>query len=549
MTEGESKSDWGLRSLPPALARHYVEAGFWRDDTVGQVIAGAVARHPGLTVKMRSAVRPWTGTYADVFDAARRLAGALQARGIGAGDVVAFQIPNWVEAAVSFWAAALLGAVVTPIVHFYGPKEVSYILRRTGVRALVTADRFGHQDYLATLEGIRGGLPELETVAVVGDSPVPPWAAAFDDMLDAAPVGAPAVVDPSMPGLVAYTSGTTADPKGVVHSHRTIGFEVRQLGAMQAGNPPLLVGAPVGHAIGMLSGLMLPLWKGEPINLIDVWNPAEVLAAMLEDHLASGSGATYFLTSLLDHPDCTPAHLALMSRIGLGGSPVPAAVTERMASLGISAIRSYGSTEHPSTTGSRHDEPEAKRHYTDGRPLLGVEVRLVDEDGRAVPTGERGEILSRGPDCCMGYTAPSLTGANFDADGWFATGDIGVLDEDGFLAIVDRKKDIIIRGGENISALEIEEVLMRIPGVAEAAVVAAPDERLGEHGCAFIRLVEGSAPLDLAGMRTELQGAGLARQKWPEELHLVGELPRTPSGKVKKFVLRDQLRSGEPPTA
>jgi acyl-CoA synthetase (AMP-forming)/AMP-acid ligase II len=220
-----------------------------------------------------------------------------------------------------------------------------------------------------------------------------------------------------------------------------------------------------------------------------------------------------------------------------------------MASLGISAIRSYGSTEHPSTTGSRHDEPEAKRHYTDGRPLLGVEVRLVDEDGRAVPTGERGEILSRGPDCCMGYTAPSLTGANFDADGWFATGDIGVLDEDGFLAIVDRKKDIIIRGGENISALEIEEVLMRIPGVAEAAVVAAPDERLGEHGCAFIRLVEGSAPLDLAGMRTELQGAGLARQKWPEELHLVGELPRTPSGKVKKFVLRDQLRSGEPPTA
>ena len=290
-------------------------------------------------------------------------------------------------------------------------------------------------------------------------------------------------------------------------------------------------------------GSCCPVWKGEPINLIDVWNPAAVLAGMLEDHVASGSGATYFLTSLLDHPDCTPAHIKLMSRIGLGGSPVPAAVTERMAALGISAIRSYGSTEHPSTTGSRHEEPVAKRHYTDGRPLLGVELRLIDEDGHTVSAGERGEILSRGPDCCIGYTDPVLTAASFDADGWFATGDIGVLDEDGYLAIVDRKNDVIIRGGENISALEVEDVLARIPGVAEAAVVAAPDARLGEHACAFVRLTGEVETLDLADMRAHLQQAGLARQKWPEDLRVTDELPRTPSGKVKKYVLREQLRS------
>jgi acyl-CoA synthetase (AMP-forming)/AMP-acid ligase II len=234
-----------------------------------------------------------------------------------------------------------------------------------------------------------------------------------------------------------------------------------------------------------------------------------------------------------------------MSRIGLGGSPVPAAVTERMAALGISAIRSYGSTEHPSSTGSRHEEPEAKRHYTDGRPLLGVELRLVDEDDHEVGTGQRGEILSRGPDCCIGYTEPSLTASNFDAEGWFATGDIGVLDDEGYVTIVDRKKDIIIRGGENISALEVEEILMHIPGVAEVAVVAAPDERLGERVCAFVRLAENSEPVDLADVRAQVEAVGLARQKWPEELRLVHELPRTPSGKVKKFVLRDQLRSGQ----
>jgi acyl-CoA synthetase len=543
MMESTAHSNWGLRSVPQVLTDRYVSAGFWRDDTVGQMLAGAIGARPELTVKIRSSVRPWTGTFADVLDAAWRVAGGLRERGIGAGDVVAFQLPNWVEAAISFWAAALLGAVVTPIVHFYGSKEVTYILRRTAVRALVTADHFGHQDYVAALEGIMADAPNLEVVAVVGERSVPPWAIPFDSLLDSEPMTAPVVVDPSSPALIAYTSGTTADPKGVVHSHRTIGFEVRQLAAMQTGNPPLLVGAPMGHAIGMLSGLLLPVWKGEPINLIDVWNPAAVLAAMLEDQVASGSGATYFLTSLLDHPECTPAHLRLMSRIGLGGSPVPSAVTERMAALGISAIRSYGSTEHPSTTGSRHEEPEAKRHYTDGRPLLGVELRITDEDGHEAASGERGEILSRGPDCCIGYTEPALTAASFDPEGWFSTGDVGVLDEDGYLTIVDRKKDVIIRGGENISALEIEEVLVRIAGVAEAAVVAAPDDRLGEHACAFVRLTEEAPPLDLAHVRTALESAGLARQKWPEELRVVSELPRTPSGKVKKFELREQLRS------
>lgn len=431
--------------------------------------------------------------------------------------------------------------MVTPIVHFYGAKEVEYILRRTGVKVLITADRFGHNDYLATLEGLRSRVPELELVAVVGDGPLPSWTVPFEDLLQGAPLTEPLTVDPSAPALVAYTSGTTSDPKGVVHSHRTIGFEIRQLSTMQSGNPPLLVGAPVGHGIGMLSGLLLPVWKKQPIHLIDVWEPGAVLRSMVEDGVASGSGATFFLISLLDHPDFSSEHLALMSRIGLGGAPVPATVTERMASLGISAVRSYGSTEHPSTTGSSHEEPAQKRHYTDGHPLLGCELRIVDEDGNELPPGTPGEIHSRGPDCCVGYTDASLTATIFDADGWYSTGDIGVIDAEGYLTIVDRKKDIIIRGGENISALEVEEQLLRIPGISEVAVVAAPDARLGEHACAFLRLAPGSSPPDLAGTRAHLERSGMARQKWPEELRVV-EFPRTASGKVQKYVLRETLR-------
>jgi acyl-CoA synthetase (AMP-forming)/AMP-acid ligase II len=183
---------------------------------------------------------------------------------------------------------------------------------------------------------------------------------------------------------------------------------------------------------------------------------------------------------------------------------------------------------------------------TDGAPLPGVEIRLVDDDGNDVEAGEPGEIWSRGPDCFVGYTDPVVTHAAFSPDGWFMTGDVGVLDPDGYLAITDRKKDIIIRGGENVSAAEVEEILVRMPGVAEVAVVAAPDARLGEIGCVHFRMLTGASAPDLAAVQAALEAAGLARQKWPELVREVTEFPRTPSGKIQKFVLRERLRAEGP---
>jgi acyl-CoA synthetase (AMP-forming)/AMP-acid ligase II len=535
--------DWQLRTPPADLTRRYVADGSWNDDTLGEILATGLAEGGHLACKVRSRLRPFSGTLGDVADLARRVAGGLCARGVGPGDLVAFQLPNWVEAAATFWATAFLGAVPVPIVHFYGVKEVGFILRQSGARVLVTADRFGHLDYLANLDTIRPDAPDLELVAVVSDDDVPSGLLPFTTLAGGDAVDAPARVDPSAPALIAYTSGTTADPKGVVHAHRTIGFEIRQLGAMQAGGGvPALTGAPVGHGIGMLAALLIPVFRRDSIHLIDVWDPATVLAAMLEDHVYSGAGATFFLTSLLDHPDFTDEHRKLMRHIGLGGSSVPAAVTDRADAMNISIVRMYGSTEHPSITGSRHEEPRDKRLYTDGHPLPGVELELLDDDGKPVGAGESGEIHSRGPDCFPGYTDPALTKECFDADGWYATGDVGVLDDDGYLSIVDRKKDIIIRGGENVSALEVEELVLRLPGVAEVAVVAAPDARLGEHACAFVRPLRDSDLPSLDAVRAHLDAVGLARQKWPEELRAIEEFPRTPSGKIQKFALRDQLR-------
>jgi len=547
--------DFTPREIDAKDADRYVRDGFWDDQTLGALLADGLRDGAALPFTVRSERRPYRGTLGDVDALARQVAAGMRARGVQPGDAIAFQLPNWLEAAATFYAIAYLGAVVVPIVHFYGAKEVAYILARTRVKALVTADRFGAQDFLANLDTMRTDLPDLEWVAVVGDE-LGPDTFAFDALRRDGSLDAVATVDPSGPALVAYTSGTTSDPKGVVHAHRTIGAEIRQLSSIQpfAGlethgkpqaltvAPPMLTGAPVGHGIGMLAALLMPVYGRRAIHLIDVWDPGRVLAAMLAEPCSSGQGATVFFTSLLDHPDFDPTrHVPLMPVIGLGGAQVPAAVGERAERLGIITTRSFGSTEHPSISGCSAQSPRDKRLHTDGAILPGVEIRLVDDDGHDVAPGEPGEIWSRGPDCFVGYTDPDLTSAAF-TDGWFMTGDVGVLDADGYLAITDRKKDIIIRGGENVSAAEVEDILLRIPGVAEVAVVAAPDARLGEIGCAHFRMLPGATAPDLETIRAVLDNAGLAKQKWPELVREVDEFPRTPSGKVQKFVLRQRLR-------
>jgi acyl-CoA synthetase (AMP-forming)/AMP-acid ligase II len=532
--------------MPAELAERYLAEGLWDDRTLGQLLNDALRVDPGRRFRIWSPTNPYTGTVGEVYEQALRVAGGMRSHGLGPGDLVAFQLPNWVEAAITFYACTIVGVTIVPIVHFYGPKEVGFILRQSGARALITVSTYGKRDFLAELSTIRDGLTELEMVFVIGDTGGAPDLLPFDSLRSAAePMEGPVVLDPETPAVIGYTSGTTADPKGVVHTHRTLGCEVRQLSGHQAQRDRAsLVGAPVGHAIGMLGGLLCPLVGGKPIFMIDGWDPPTVLAAMVEEDISAGSGSTYFFTSLLDSPGFGPEHAALMRFTGLGGSPIPDAVADRADDLGISLVRAYGSTEHPSITGSEHEAPREKRLHTDGRPMDGVEIRTVDEDGKDVGIGEPGEIISRGPDRFAGYTDPALTAEFVEEGGWFHTGDVGIIDADGYLTITDRLKDIIIRGGENVSAAEVEQLLAHMKGVAEVAVVAAPDERLGEHGCAFFRMQPGAEPPDLEAVRAHLSDAGLARQKWPEELRAVDELPRTPSGKIQKFVLRQQLRAG-----
>lgn len=538
MTRGSVLDGWGLRTVPAELARRYHEEGWWTDGSLGAMVADGLARAPGLRFEVRSKVRPWTGTFAEVDRASRCFARALEDWGVGPGSVVVVQLPNWVEAAVAFWAAAYVGATVVPVVHFYGPREVGHILDATRPAVIVTPDRFGRTDHLEQYAELLAGRDEEPLWLVVGDRPeaeLPPAATPFHLMTRARPIEEPAPVEPETPAVVGFTSGTTLAPKGVVHSHQTIAWEARQAdGFYPRGGPPTIVGTPVGHFMGMINAFLVPLLRSEPVHLIDVWDPAEVLAMMGEGGLGVAGGPPYFLTSLLDHADFTPEHLALIPHMGLGGAPVPESFTERATREGIAVYRSYGSTEHPSVTAGLLSDPPGKRLRTDGRALPGAEFRLDDD----------GEILTRGADCFIGYTDPALTARAFDADGWYRTGDMGRADADGHLTITDRVADVIIRGGENISAQEVESLLLGMERVAEVSVVAEPDARLGERAAAVIRPRDPARPVSLDDLRAHLAAAGLARQKWPESVHLVADFPRTATGKIQKFRLREQVRDG-----
>src|SRR6201986_4466241 len=272
-----------MRNIPVELVTRYQEAGWWTRETLGQVLAGGLAGAPDAEFRVYSAVRPWSGTFRDVELIARRLAAGLRARGVGAGDVVAFQLPNWMEAAATFWAAAFLGATLVPIVHFYGRKELAPILSATRPRVFITAEEFGRMTYQPDL------CSDVPGVGLVGDD--------FEDLLAGEPMAGTVAADPAGPALIAFTSGTTSPPKGVVHSHRSLVCEARQLsGQIRSIGDNQLTATPVGHFIGMLAALLSPVLNGGSVYLLDNWDPGVLLGLMDRDGLTPGGGPPYFVT-------------------------------------------------------------------------------------------------------------------------------------------------------------------------------------------------------------------------------------------------------------
>ncbi len=528
-----------MRGTRTTLTQRWYDEGFYGTETVRDRIERAVERWGDRQVVVWSWFRSGATTLGEMHRRGRRLAGAFHDLGLRAGDVVAAQMPNWIEAGVLYHACVELGLVILPIIHVYGQTEVDHILRSSRAKALVSPAMWGGIDYSERDYPARhAGLLWV----VVGEPPN--GARSFEDLEAHGHDRSPRLeIHADDVHVTNYTSGTTAEPKGVLHSHNSLLAEVRaQVNSTEdvEGREIMVSPNPAGHIAGLLTNFLFAAVMGQKIVMMDGWDPAACLE-LIEVHRATkAGGAPFFLNGMLEHPDLATRDLTSLRLFGCGGAGVPASLIEKAAAHGIFSFRSYGSTEHPSITQAFMADPVEWRAHTDGRAQLGVRLRIVDADGRDVPLGAPGEILTIGPDMCVGYRDEAHNVA-FDADGWYRTGDVGILDANGCLAITDRIKDIIIRGGENISAREVEEVLAKHPKVMEAAAVAVPDAKYGERVCAFVVVRNERDPLTVDEMSEHFRAAGIAKQKTPERLELVSELPRTLAGKVQKFKLRDQL--------
>jgi acyl-CoA synthetase len=530
-----------LRAFPAELRTRYLKEGWWDDRTLGHSLLDWLGRHPQHPFFIWSTTRPQQSTFGAVRDRALRLIEGFKRRGIKEGDVVCIYVNNSIEGALGFYAVPSIGAILVPVAPFYGTKELRYILANSKARILITAEAPGG-GRLEHIADMRKDMPDLEDVYVIGDK-IPSGMRDYNELIADAPIATLPKVDPDSIAAIAFTSGTTADPKGVVHMHRSLVCETRlHMDASPKTKRALMVGGPLSHVTGMLMGF-LQMYRGKPVHIMDGWDVPTVLRAMREYDLTAGAGATVFMNSIFNHPDTRPDDIARLEDTGMGGSTVPIPFVEFCESKGIRIARAYGSTEHPTITMGMVDDPVHKRQRTEGRALPGVEMKIVDDDGKELPRGTPGELISRGPDLFAGYLDKAQNAELFNKDGWFHTGDIGIIDDEGYFTVVDRKKDIIIRNGVKVSALEVENCLLKMPSLMEVAVVAAPDGRTGEHGHAFVRVKPGQPAPSLDDVKKHLEHIDLARQKWPEVIEVVQDFPRTASGKVRKVDLRNQVRA------
>jgi acyl-CoA synthetase len=528
--------------LPGWLQSRYRRSGLWCDATLGEILLDGLGRCPDQQVRIWSKRGGHEATFASLETMSRRIATGLMKCGVRPDSRVVLWLPNGLEAVAAFVAVAVVGAVIVPVASFYGRKEMIDIVNAAAADVVFTCRQHGNRDHLDELCGSRGQIPSVRTI-VVSDRPsersLRHGLLSFGDLANEPPTGALPKRSADGVCLLAFTSGTSGTAKGVLHTHRTLVAEVRRhLTAMvPATATPQIVASPIAHAAGMVLGLLGPIHRAEPIHLVDTFDIDFILDTAHSENLAPGGGATVFLSALIDHPRFTDELGQRMGYVILGGSSVPEGLVTKAADRGLTVLRSYGLTEHPTVSAGRLTDSGERLRRTDGHLLDGVEVQVRDRSGAVLPPGRDGEIFTRGPDRCAGYLQPEHNTA-FDAEGWLATGDVGLVSDDGYLAVTARAKDIIIRHGLNISPAEVENALLTCAGVTDVAVIGVPDDRTGERAVAVV-VADRADVVSLPGLTAHLAAMGIAKHKWPENLWLIDELPRTASGKVRK----DQLKT------
>jgi len=536
--------------LPPRRAR-MVAQGHWHDRTINDALDACVAACPdklALTALQVETGATTRFTYRELARMADRIAVGLARLGVGRGDIVACQLPNWWQFTLTYLACSRIGAVMNPLMHIFRERELSFMLQHGEAKVVIAPKTFRGFDFEQMITALQPSLPHLKHVVVVGGT----GANSFDALLSGPKweqqPDAQAILTANRPGpddvtQLIYTSGTTGEPKGVMHSANTVMANIvpyaerLHLGA----DDVVLMASPMAHQTGFMYGLIMPILLQASAVLQDVWEPRKAVALINAEKASFTMASTPFLTDLARTVAETGMAVPSLRTFLCAGAPIPGPLVEQARkALGAKIVSAWGMTENGAVTLTRLEDDDERSFNTDGCPLPGVEIRVVDIDGKPLPPGEPGKLLLRACSNFGGYLhRPHLNAT--DADDWFDTGDLARIDERGYLRITGRSKDVIIRGGENIPVVEVESLLYRHPAVALAAVVAYPDERLGERACAVVVPKPGHT-IDLPGLVQFLKDQKIAVQYIPERLIVRDVMPSTPSGKIQKFKLRDMLR-------
>jgi len=478
-------------------------------------------------------------SYRELGAHAARAARVLANAGIGRGDVVAFQLPNCWQFVAAHLACVRLGAVSNCLMPIFRHRELAFMLRHGEARLLIAPSRYRGFDHAALARQLGRELPELTRVLLTDDDSDDSFEAALDAAH--APVAPGARLEPNDVMQLLFTSGTTGEPKGVLHTSNTLLSAVREFARrMRIGaDDVIFMPSPLGHQLGFCYGMLMALELGIPLVLTDIWQPARALQLMREHGATFSFGATPFLADLAGQLDVESRRPPRLRLFASSGAPIPPAVVAAARTrLGVEVAACWGMTECGSVTITPPDGHKVLE--SDGCALPNGEVRVVAADGRAAPRGDVGALQVRGSSLFVGYLKrPELS--RLQEGGWFDTGDLARMDAEGYIRICGRSKDVIIRGGENVPVIEIESALYRMPEVGDVAIVAMPDPRLQERACAFVTL-HPDCTLTLGDVRRHLQAEGISKHFWPERLEIVPEMPRTPTGKIQKFVLRERAK-------
>jgi cyclohexanecarboxylate-CoA ligase len=467
--------------------------------------------------------------------------------------VVSLQLPNWWQFNALHLACARIGAITNPLMPIFRRRELSYMLGFAESKVLIAPRVFRGFEYKPMIEEIRGDLPHLAHALYIDDANVGGGADDFAAVLLGEPLEDAASADatlaarrpaPNDVNEVIYTSGTTGRPKGVMHTaNSTLGH----LGAWIEhhglnGGDKIFMASPLAHQTGFLYAIVQPIMLGIEVVLLDRWSAPVGVELMQKHGCTFTMGATPFLNDIVEMPNAGEFDLSKLHTFASAGAPIPPALVQKAAAnFSFKVLSGWGMTECACATVCDPRDPDEKVWTSDGAPLPHTEVMVQRPDGAAADPGEEGLLKVRGAPMFVGYLKqPEMHGT--DGAGWFDTGDQAFMHPDGYIRITGRAKDIIIRGGENIPVVEVEDVLYRHPAVAEVAVVGIPDDRLGERGCAFVTLRPGGG-LALDEMVRYLDEKGTAKQYWPEHLEVIDEMPRTPSGKIQKFKLREMAEA------